>query len=78
MGTVTGRRLHNRRAFLDNIVCVAVRPPSVTGLHDISLKPKEKLKHVCRVKGNPLPAVLWYKDGVRVQPSRKIRIHTKK
>ncbi|GFG31410.1 hypothetical protein Cfor_09269, partial [Coptotermes formosanus] len=54
------------------------RPPSVTGLHDISLRPKEKLKHVCRVKGNPLPAVFWYKDGVRVQPSRKIRIHTKK
>lgn len=66
------------KAVKDILCQNCVRRPSVTGLHDISLKPKEKLKHVCRVKGNPLPMVLWYKDGVRVQPSRRIRIHTKK
>jgi hypothetical protein len=77
-GEPVRRNKRSEKAVKDVVCLNCVRPPSVTGLHDISLKPKEKLKHVCRVKGNPLPAVLWYKDGVRVQPSRKIRIHTKK
>ncbi|XP_021917307.1 pro-neuregulin-2, membrane-bound isoform-like isoform X3 [Zootermopsis nevadensis] len=66
------------KAVKDILCQNCVRPPSITGLHDISLKPKEKLNRVCRVKGNPLPVIQWYKDGVRVLPSRKIRIHTKK
>ncbi|XP_069669126.1 protein vein-like isoform X2 [Periplaneta americana] len=66
------------KAVRDILCHKCVRPPSVSGLLDASLKPKEKMKLLCRVKGNPLPTVIWYKDDVRIQPSKKTRIHTKK
>ncbi|XP_052121833.1 protein vein isoform X3 [Frankliniella occidentalis] len=59
--------------------CCKVKPPEVWGLRDVTLRARRRLRLVCRTQGTPLPAVLWYKDGVRVTPSRRVRVqHNKK
>lgn len=59
-------------------VSVPVRPVDVWGLRDVAVKVKERLRLVCRCSGNPLPAILWLKDGVRINATRNTRIQYKK
>ncbi|XP_025408440.1 protein vein isoform X1 [Sipha flava] len=54
-----------------------IQPISVSGLHNITLKAKSALKLMCRAKGNPMPALQWFKDGVPVLVGRR-RIQYKK
>lgn len=54
-----------------------VQPIGVSGLHNITLKAKSALKLMCRAKGNPMPALQWFKDGVPILVGRR-RIQYKK
>ncbi|XP_015370939.1 PREDICTED: protein vein isoform X2 [Diuraphis noxia] len=54
-----------------------VQPIGVWGLHNTTLKVKSALKLMCRAKGNPMPALQWFKDGVPVLVGRR-RIQYKK
>ncbi|XP_071438587.1 pro-neuregulin-2, membrane-bound isoform-like [Hetaerina americana] len=80
--SATGEPVQRSRkilAALQDVLCDnCVKPPSVSGLRDVTLRVKQKLRLVCRTKGNPLPAVAWYKDGQRIQSNKRIRITTKK
>lgn len=60
------------------ILSVSVRPVSVEGLRDLKLKVKEQLTLVCKCKGNPLPLLQWYKDGVHIRASKRTKIQYKK
>ncbi|XP_046393766.1 protein vein-like isoform X2 [Ischnura elegans] len=80
--SATGEPVQRSRrilAALQDVLCEnCVKPPSVSGLKDVALRVKQKLRLVCRTKGNPLPSVAWYKDGQRIQTGKRIRITTKK
>ncbi|XP_060853941.1 protein vein-like isoform X1 [Rhopalosiphum padi] len=54
-----------------------VQPIGVWGLHNTTLKVKSALKLMCRAKGNPMPALQWFKDGVPILVGRR-RIQYKK
>ncbi|KAL4122227.1 hypothetical protein QTP88_014597 [Uroleucon formosanum] len=54
-----------------------VQPIGVWGLHNTTLKVKSSLKLMCRAKGNPMPALQWFKDGVPILVGRR-RIQYKK
>lgn len=63
------------------IICILllfiVQPIGVTGLNNTTVKVKSVLKLVCRAKGNPMPALQWFKDGVPILVGRR-RIQYKK
>ncbi|XP_060861105.1 protein vein isoform X2 [Metopolophium dirhodum] len=54
-----------------------VQPIGVWGLHNTTLKVKSALKLMCRAKGNPMPALQWFKDGQPILVGRR-RIQYKK
>ncbi|XP_050432761.1 protein vein isoform X2 [Adelges cooleyi] len=54
-----------------------IKPISVWGLHNTTLKAKNALKLMCRASGNPMPALQWFKDGVPILVGRR-RIQYKK
>ncbi|KAF4531958.1 hypothetical protein B566_EDAN006650, partial [Ephemera danica] len=55
-----------------------MRPPRVSGLQDLTIRPKQKLKLTCHYEGNPLPLIEWYRRGRRIEPSRRARINTRR
>jgi Immunoglobulin I-set domain len=61
-----------------SILCVAVRKPQLSGLSNVSARTGERLRLVCRTRGNPLPLLHWYKDGARLHKSRDVKIRNKK
>ncbi|VVC29079.1 Hypothetical protein CINCED_3A006332 [Cinara cedri] len=54
-----------------------IQPIGVWGLHNTTLKAKSALKLMCRAKGNPMPALQWFKDGQPITVGRR-RIQYKK
>jgi len=59
------------------ILCFTVQPIGVWGLNNTTLKAKSALKLMCRAKGNPMPALQWFKDGAPILVGRR-RIQYKK
>ncbi|KAL1454908.1 hypothetical protein WDU94_009037, partial [Cyamophila willieti] len=56
----------------------SVHPIEVSGLRNVSVKLRQNLRLVCRCKGNPLPAVSWFKDNVEITTSKRLKIQFKK
>jgi hypothetical protein len=50
----------------------------VSGLHNVTVRAKLKLKLTCHYDGNPPPLIEWYKRGRRIEPSKRSKIVTKK
>ncbi|XP_014253959.1 protein vein isoform X2 [Cimex lectularius] len=78
LGEPVFRSRKNLQAVKDVLCKNCLRPASISGLKDTKVKVKDRLRLVCRSKGNPLPAVSWYKDGNPVNASRASRIQFKK
>uniref|UniRef100_A0A8D9EVC8 Protein vein n=1 Tax=Cacopsylla melanoneura TaxID=428564 RepID=A0A8D9EVC8_9HEMI len=55
-----------------------LHPIEVSGLRNVSVKLRQSLRLVCRCKGNPLPAVSWFKDNVEITTSKRLKIQFKK
>ncbi|XP_054263359.1 protein vein isoform X2 [Macrosteles quadrilineatus] len=78
IGEPVFRSKKNLQAVKDVLCRDCVRPVDVWGLRDVTVKVKERLRLVCRCSGNPLPAMLWLKDGQRINATRNTRIQYKK
>ena len=65
------------------VVCVwrwlpTARSPVAVGLHDVSVKTQGRLTLRCRTRGNPLPAMAWFKDGQPLHATKRVRIKSKR
>ncbi|XP_075233410.1 membrane-bound neuregulin protein vein [Lycorma delicatula] len=78
LGEPVFRSRKNLQAVREVLCHGCVRPVGVWGLEDVKIKERSRLRLVCRCKGNPLPAIQWYKDGARVNVSNNTRIQYKK
>lgn len=56
----------------------SVRQVGVWGLKNETAFVGERLRLVCRVKGTPLPALQWFKDGSPIIVTSRLRIQYKK
>ncbi|XP_067140046.1 pro-neuregulin-2, membrane-bound isoform-like isoform X2 [Centruroides vittatus] len=54
------------------------KPPTVGRLNDVTLKPGGRLKLNCKIGGNPLPRVEWYKNGKIIEGRSRIKIKNKR
>ncbi|KAK4012953.1 hypothetical protein OUZ56_025201 [Daphnia magna] len=56
------------------------RSPVAYGLEEsVTVKKQQRLVLRCRTRGNPVPAVVWYKDGKPLNAaSKRVRIKTKR
>ncbi|KAK2726015.1 pro-neuregulin-2, membrane-bound isoform-like isoform X2 [Artemia franciscana] len=62
-----------------SIVCKkCAKPPAAAGLRDVKLTTRHRLMLKCRIKGNPIPSVIWFKDGKELRPSKRIKIKTRR
>lgn len=57
---------------------ISVKQIGVFGLRNETVKLGEELRLVCRIRGTPLPALQWFKDGSPIIVSSKLRIQYKK
>lgn len=55
-----------------------VRQIGVWGLKNESVNAGEQLRLVCRMRGTPLPALQWFKDGAPIIVTSRLRIQYKK
>ncbi|XP_039293671.1 protein vein-like isoform X1 [Nilaparvata lugens] len=78
LGEPVFRSRKNLKAVKEVLCDKCVRPAGVWGLEDVKVKVGERLRLVCRCKGNPLPAIQWFKDGSRVNATINTRIKYKK
>lgn len=61
--------------------CVfTARSPVAYGLEEsVTVKKAQRLILRCRTRGNPVPGVVWYKDGKPLNAaSKRVRIKTKR
>lgn len=54
------------------------QPPSVRQLEDVFIKSGGRLKLHCRVDGNPLPSIQWFKNGKKIESKGRIKIKNKR
>ncbi|XP_073972097.1 membrane-bound neuregulin protein vein isoform X2 [Rhodnius prolixus] len=78
LGEPVFRSRKNVQAVRDALCHNCFRMANVTGLKDTKVKVNGKLRLVCRCKGNPLPALSWYKDGKPINATQHSKIKFKK
>lgn len=78
LGEPVFRTRKHLQAVRDTLCETCQRPASVSGLKDVKVKARERLRLVCRCKGNPLPAIAWYKDGLPLNATKFSKIQFKK
>ncbi|XP_046453807.1 uncharacterized protein LOC124201689 isoform X2 [Daphnia pulex] len=75
--------VHTKKSLKDvrSTLCPrCARSPVAYGLEDsVTVKKQQKLILRCRTRGNPVPGVVWYKDGKPLNAaSKRVRIKTKR
>uniref|UniRef100_A0A1B6DH23 Protein vein n=1 Tax=Clastoptera arizonana TaxID=38151 RepID=A0A1B6DH23_9HEMI len=78
LGEPVFRTKKNLQAVRDVLCQNCVRPVGIFGLRDVTVNETDRLRLVCRCKGNPLPALHWLKNGESINVSRSLRIQYKK
>ena len=66
--------------FFFVIIYQTARSPVAYGLEEsVTVKKQQRLILRCRTRGNPVPGVVWYKDGKPLNAaSKRVRIKTKR
>ncbi|XP_045035417.1 protein vein isoform X2 [Daphnia magna] len=75
--------VHTKKSLKDvrSTLCPrCARSPVAYGLEEsVTVKKQQRLVLRCRTRGNPVPAVVWYKDGKPLNAaSKRVRIKTKR
>ncbi|XP_065208283.1 protein vein isoform X3 [Planococcus citri] len=78
LGEPVPKTKRNLQAVRDVLCRNCVRQIGVWGLKNVSVDVGKPLQLVCRVKGNPLPALQWFKDGSPIIVNSRLRIQYKK
>ncbi|XKL66048.1 hypothetical protein PGB90_009468 [Kerria lacca] len=68
----------NLQAVKEVLCGNCVKQIGVWGLKNVTIDIGKELKLVCRVKGTPLPALQWFKDGAPIIVTSRLRIQYKK